>query len=151
MPVKHKFTRIGRTAAGIHAFDTEARTLEQACDIIERQQNGEKSGATRKGKPKSLRFELSVANARAMMLKRRGKISLAGGFNKCDPKFYSPRQKPPHPFLDLTIEQKRIKAREMAASGCWGIAPVLYRRLAQVFEVTAGQIKVWVSDCSGEL
>ena len=129
MPVKHKFTRIGRTAAGIHAFDTEARTLEQACDIIERQHNGEKSGATRKGKPKSL----------------------AGGFNKCDPKFYSPRQKPPHPFLDLTIEQKRIKAREMAASGCWGIAPVLYRRLAQVFEVTAGQIKVWVSDCSGEL
>jgi hypothetical protein len=50
----------------------------------------------------------------------------------------------PHPFFDLSDEEKAVKVREMHASGFWGIGDRAIRQLAKRFDVTTGQIVVWL-------
>ena len=130
-----------RTTQGIHAFDTEARSLEQACDLISERIRGAKIQRARKGSKQTLRQEFSSAKLHAMNLKRFGKITLAGGSNNPQIKR---KIKTPHPFKDLSDDKKCIRARELYESGSWGIGSSACKRLALAFGVTVGQISEWV-------
>jgi hypothetical protein len=131
------------TARGVHAFDTEARTIEQAVDIIRWQQIKKRQADTLKGKKRSLRQEFALAKFVALSKKNAGKISLAGGMTSTIKRPNSPKPKTPHPFLDLPDDKKQQKCREMYDSGCWGIGVPAFRRLAKVFKVTVGQVLEW--------
>ena len=56
----------------------------------------------------------------------------------------------PHPFRDLTDEQKVAKVREMAGSGCFGIGVPMLERLARIFGVPVSQIAMWMGRSSGQ-
>src|SRR5258708_7482616 len=136
-PFPSLHTRSKRTSKGVHAIDTEARTLEQAVNLLAEQQGHARSGRTNKGGPKKLRQLFCYARSRADLLKMHGKISLAGGgTNPKNPKLDRTKPKGPHPFRDLTPEQQRAKAREMYYGGHWGIGVPAYRRIAFVFAVS---------------
>ena len=142
-------TTVRRTSKGIHAFDTEVRTLEQACDLIAARQRAIKSGAgvAKAATEPSLRAELAKAASRARLQKMHGKISLAGGVtNNRDPRMPRKRPNSPHPYADLSLDQQRAKVREMSHGGFWGLGPPMHRRLAKLFQVPVGQIIAWLED-----
>src|SRR5258708_21465214 len=127
-PMAYVSPRHGRRAGEVHTTTTRAQTLEEACDIIEAHQRAAKVSAKALSKPRTLKQQMVVGKLRAQTLKMQGKISLGGGgTNKPDPRL---RQKArlPHPLRDLDMEAKRVKAREMFASGAWGFAVVAVGR-----------------------
>jgi hypothetical protein len=132
--------RNGKRYATIHIIENEAQTVEEACDIIAARQRAAR--LSRAYKP-SLKRQSAGAKLRANNLKRLGKISLAGGQTsvRTVPIKKSP---PPHPLKGLPMDQKRTKAMEMFAGGCWGIGHIGTRRLARAFGVTVGQMSVWL-------
>jgi hypothetical protein len=135
---------------GIHAFDTEARSLEQAVDILANRIVHKQAAETRKAnanKPKSLRRQFFEANRRAQFLRWRGKISLSTGTSRdiaTEAREKNRRPKPKHPFQDLPEDQKPAKAREMYASKAWGINDTAGRRLAKIFGVSYEVMSDWL-------
>ena len=61
------------------------------------------------------------------------------------------KPKTPHPFHDLTDEEKRDKMRAMFETGLWGIRTCAANRLAKKFAVPVGQAVVWLEDCEQRL
>lgn len=137
------------TTSGVHAFDTEARSLEEACEIIYRNQVNARRSKTNKNRKKKLTLgqELGLAKGQAKALKDRGRISLApvaGISHSRNTRKKS--EKLPHPFFDLTPDQKRIKAQEMFASGLWGLGLYGCRALAKRFAVPVGLMVQWLEN-----
>jgi hypothetical protein len=132
-----------------HTFDTEARSLEHAVDIIaERQRHARIAEKMKKNKP-TLGQELGLAKGRSRQALLRGKISLAGTVNprkreKFDNLVNKTKSKAAHPYRDLPEDQKPIKVREMYHSDMWGWGVVAYRRLAKLFNIPTGQVAVWI-------
>lgn len=138
-----------RLAKGVHAFDTEARTLEQACDMIAAQQRAAQQGKTRRETPLSLKQQYAAATGRAVLLKMHGKISLApvcgtpGHSKKTTP---SARKIPPPMLHMMSRADKRAKARLMFSTGQWGIGDHARQELAKAFGVTFFDMYVWLRD-----
>ena len=61
------------------------------------------------------------------------------------------KAKTPHPFHDLTDEEKRDKMRAMFETGLWGIRTCAAERLAKKFAVPVGQAVLWLEDCEQRL
>lgn len=137
----------------IHIIDTEARTIEEAVDIIWkkrinrlRSSRARKSGSSKK--PLTLAQEFGGAKGRSRFQKMRGEISLAlGETSKVDSRMVS-KPKTPHPYKDLSLEQQRNKCREMydSGNGFWGWGSVAHRRLAKLFSVPLEQIVAWLEN-----
>jgi len=137
------------TTSGVHAFDTEARSLEEACEIIHRQQINARRSETLKNKKKKLSLgqELGLAKGQARARKDRGEISLApvaGISHSRNTRKKS--EKLPHPFFDLTPDEKRIKAQKMFATGLWGLGLYGCRALAKRFRVPLGTMVQWLEN-----
>jgi hypothetical protein len=128
---------INRAYNGPHCFDTQARSLEQAVDIIRSYQKKDKL-KKRPYKP-TLKQEIGLANGAA----RLKKISLAG--TSYQRNLFKNREKPkPHPLKDLPMEEKKQKLTEMYMTGHWGAGSYAYRKLARAFSLPVGQVAVWL-------
>ena len=139
-----------KNLAGSHVMTTEAQTLEQALHIIEVGQIQKKTDGLDEGTGQA-----SLAGTRV----RAGEIHRQG-------EGYFPRQRRhpqgpsharsraqlqkreakhvPHPYRDLPEEAKPIKAREMLASGNWGLGSAAGRRLAVLFGVDRPTMAQWL-------
>jgi hypothetical protein len=126
----------GRHVLGIHVVDTEARTLDEALEILEHRRQQAKSLATRRAnaKPRTIKQELATA-----LLVTRHKLGQIP---------YRTAETLPHPFKDLPPREQAAKVREMYddGHGYWGTDRVAFRRLAKAFGVTYGQIVTWIEN-----
>lgn len=121
-------------------ISTEVQNLDEAIDIIAGRQRAKKRSAAMQDRPLTLRQQFAGANGRAALLKRHGKISLAGGQtsrNECS------KPKLPHPLRDPP-EQMEVKARETWATGRWGFGALALQTICRAFGVTKGQMVVWL-------
>lgn len=130
-----------KLAGGVHAIDTEVRTLNQAIHIIEKHQRKARGAKTRREnmqeKGTSLKQEFGKAKSR--------------NFLKAWHKKRKPKPKLPHPFRDLHPNEKALKVREMYdhGRGHWGYGEVAFRRLAVAFGVPIGVIAIWANAKGG--
>jgi len=132
------FTRNGKcsNSSGMKMLYTEAQTLEDAVDILlDRKKTKRRSEKqTKKHHDVSIRFrQAASARMRTYQLERRNK------------------PKTPHPFHDLTDEEKRLKMRAMFETGLWGLRLYATRKLADKFRVTVGQATLWLENCEERL
>lgn len=129
---------------GIHVFDTEARTLDEALDIIESSQRTAKGIETRRqnAKPESIRQQASRALLHTRIKLGQIRVGRSGSSD-------------PHPFRDLTPEVQITRMKELYDNGRgpWGFGPVAYRRLARMFDLPIEQVSValggstdWIED-----
>jgi hypothetical protein len=115
-----------------HIIHTEAQTLEEACDLLAKEQHHKKRVASRKKRKLTLREVFGTVKGYNAMKVAKAKLAKS-------------RPKPtPHPFHDLTDEQKRVKATEMYMSGLWGIGTPAARKLAACYAVSIGQMTIWL-------
>lgn len=125
--------RSGKMIAGPHITETEAGSLEQACDVLAVRQRAKAQSARLKGKfVKNYWIGLSRASTGL----RRAKV--------LHEKIYGKKQKLSHPFHDLSDEDKRLKMISMYESGTWGTGIRGIRALAKRFNVTVGQAAIWL-------
>ena len=131
-----------RARQGLHVINTAARSLDQAIDKIFATNSGNRSASLRKARGPTLRQEFAMAKSRARFQKLHGQISLPGGIkNTPEAKFVKKKRSlVPHPFRGFDDAQKSKKIAEMISSGCWGVGPSMYRRLAKLFDVPIGAI-----------
>ena len=123
----------------IHVIDTEVREFDEALDIIAAHQGRLKGAKTFKDRQPSLRSQLATAKARASLLKRHGKISLALGHHSTKTIHPPNRSKPVDPFKSLSLEEKHKKIREWYAAGYFKPG-----ELAARFGVTAREVKTLI-------
>lgn len=148
-------SRRRKRVTGIHVCDTEARTLEEACDIIAgRQLAAKRSANYDRQKPRTLRQQFSDAAGRSRLLKYRGEISLApvGGISHNTPISFLPKDvRREHPLRGLSRAQKRDRARVLYASGLWGWKDRGYRTLARAFDVPFLTMVIWLRGINAPL
>ena len=139
-----------KNLAGSHVMTTEAQTLEQALHIIEVGQIQKKRTASMKEQAKHP--SLAQEFVRAKFTARGKDISLANGdihkgHHTLDRERNCEKREAkhvPHPYRDLPEEAKPIKAREMLASGNWGLGSAAGRRLAVLFGVDRPTMAQWL-------
>lgn len=131
----------------IHAFDTQCRSLEEACDIIAKHQRIAKASASLKSNPRSLRMQFAAVKNKARFDKGFGKINLANGeTSKIDPRIDRRRPPRPHPLRDKTRTEKKAMVQRMYVEGHWGIGNKARRDLAHAFGVTFFDVHVWLKE-----
>ena len=139
-----------KNSAGAHIMTTEAQTLEQALHIIEVKQIQKKRTASMKEQAKHP--TLAQEFVRAKFTARGHDISLANGdVHKGQRTIQNEQLRKareakhvPHPYRDLPEEAKPAKAREMLASGNWGLGSPAGRRLAILFGVDNATMAGWL-------
>ena len=134
----YKFGRSGQCTnpEGNRMGIVEAQTREDAVDILLNRQKAKRRSEkqTKKHHDVSIRArQAASARMSAYQLERRNK------------------PKTPHPFHDLTDEEKRLKMRAMFETGLWGLRLYATRKLADKFRVTVGQATLWLEDCEERL
>jgi len=133
--------RIPARRVKIHVIDTEASDFDAVLTALERRRQAVKAWKTRRANAEA------AGNSAALTLKQ--ELAFAEHRTRVKLGLVERRQTRlilPHPFKDLSPEDKATRVREMYDHGVghWGIGPIAFRRLARVFGVPVGQIIEWV-------